>query len=153
MADDFGSSYTSYDDDDDSFNLGADDSWRPSLESSPQTAEFMEIEIDQARAECGSRVTGRARWGGSKNPRSVRVALIYKTEGRGNTDTGNVDSFELPPGATGDHGFELLVPIEGPMSYDGNLIRVVWDVELRLDLRARRDPTTEERIHVIPKQT
>ena len=112
---------------------------------------FMRVELNNAWTECGDYVSGTASWNGPKTPRSVRVALKYRTEGRGNTDEAELTTVELHADSQGYQQFQLKVPEEGPVSFDGNLISLIWEVELRLDLKGRRDPKESERVEILPK--
>lgn len=112
---------------------------------------YLEIELAQPWAECGGFVTGTASWSGPKLPRSVSVTLQYRTEGRGSTDSGEVASVQLTADNQGYQQFQLPVPTQGPVSFDGNLISLIWEVELQLDLKGRRDPKESERVEILPK--
>jgi hypothetical protein len=111
----------------------------------------MRVELDRGWSECGDYVSGTASWDGPKTPRSVRVTLQYRTEGRGNTDKADVTEVQLHADNQGYQQFQLKVPSQGPVSFDGNLISLIWEVELRLDLKGRRDPTESERLEIMPK--
>ena len=111
----------------------------------------MRIELERPWAECGDWVSGTASWDGPKTPRSVRVTLGYETEGRGNTDRGEATSLELHADSQGYQQFKLKVPERGPISFDGNLLSVFWEVELRLDLRGRFDPKESVRVEILPR--
>lgn len=112
---------------------------------------YMNIELDQPWAECGDYVSGTVSWSGPKRPRSVKVRLRYRTEGRGNTDKGEASEVEVLADNQGYQQFRLAVPSEGPVSFDGNLISLIWEVELRLDLKGRRDPKERERVEILPR--
>ena len=62
--------------------------------------------------------------------RSVRVELRWHTEGRGNRNEQIVDTVELHQGElAGPHSydwpFQLRVPDDGPISYEGHYIHTV----------------------------
>ena len=46
--------------------------------------------------------------------------------------------------------FRLAVPSNGPISYDGRLIRVLWRIEARVDVKLAMDRTTEIPVLIIP---
>lgn len=112
---------------------------------------YVTIELAEAVVECGEQISGVASWSGPKTPRSVTVSLKYRTEGRGSTDKGEVSSTQLVPDSQGYHQFNVRVPSEGPPSFDGDLISLIWEVELRLDLKGRRDPKESARVEVVPR--
>ena len=84
--------------------------------------------------------------------RAVRLRLHYRTEGRGDTDAKTIETYEFP---ADDYGgvnvdFDLAVPEDGPISYDGRLIRVLWEIEARVDIKMRRDKRTTAPVLVLP---
>lgn len=108
-------------------------------------------------AEVGSSVTGEVqrppRPIDDKDPvRALRLSLYYETEGLGDQDRHVASSVELPVGDDGvlNSRFELPVPSQGPISYDGRLMRVVWAVEARLDVKLRRDLKVSRPVLVVP---
>lgn len=110
------------------------------------------IELDTDVVECGDVVTGVVRWGPLDDvPRRTVVKLRYRTEGRGDTDSDVADTLKFPGAAGGVESVELRVPAEGPMSVNGVLITVLWEVELSLDVARRRDPSTSVAITVLPR--
>jgi hypothetical protein len=112
---------------------------------------YMTIELADEVIECGATVTGVVSWSGPKTPRSVSVTLQYKTEGRGSTDKGEASTVQVPADNQGYHQFFLATPSDGPISFDGDLISVIWEIELRLDLKGRRDPKGHQRVEVLPR--
>lgn len=118
---------------------------------------MIEIDLDDATVALGETVGGRVVWDPSeKAPDGVKVELAFATEGRGSVDRGVVAGAErefhgdptmVPPWFE----FELTVPDDAPVSYDGNLIRVVWRVEARLDVAWARDPKTHVEVRVLPR--
>ncbi len=68
------------------------------------------------------------------------VSLHWRTEGRGDVDSSEVSKVDL--GALGNlsprderrFAFELPIHPDGPISYDGKLIRVIWEVRVHLDV-------------------
>ncbi len=121
----------------------------------------LDIALERGIVEIGSALRGRVRRTGelddlatdSRQPvRAVRVSLRYTTEGRGDTDERTVAECELPVDEYGrtETTFEFTVPVRGPISYDGRLIRVLWFVDAQVDVRLRRDPTVHIPVLVIP---
>jgi hypothetical protein len=66
--------------------------------------------------------------------RRVELAVLWQTEGKGNTDIGVVFYRVLCDGdavaGTGEHTFETLLPIL-PVTYYGHLVKVGWLVRVR----------------------
>lgn len=84
--------------------------------------------------------------------RAVRIVLRMRTEGRGNTDRRDFETHEIPVDeygmATAD--LELAVPTDAPISYDGSLIRVLWEIEARTDLKLMGDQRSSVSVLVVP---
>lgn len=117
------------------------------------------VELDQVVAECGGYFTGRV----SRQPdadgvsstsraRAVRMVLRYRTEGRGDTNRREVSNLEFPlqPHGGLDTRFSLAVPASGPISYDGRMIRILYEIEARVDVKLARDPKIERPVLVVP---
>ena len=116
---------------------------------------MIEIDLLTEVVECGEAVRGLVRWSPEeKMPRGIEVELQYHTEGRGDTDR-KVMARAHHDVAEGDSGgelpVELLAPVDGPITYDGRLIRVIWTLEARLDMRLARDPSASQIVTVFPR--
>ncbi len=117
------------------------------------------LEVDDWFVELGGQLQGLVELPGAEGQdrtaeriREVRVALRYETDGRGDTDRWTGPAQIFPVNVDGSlHGrFDLTVPPDGPVSYDGSLFRVRWMVEARTDLRLRLDKKTALEIVVLP---
>lgn len=78
--------------------------------------------------------------------RGVDLVLGWRTEGRGDRDQqlileDRVHAGELYPG-TRVFPFQATLP-EGPISYDGHHIKIVWFVGIQIDIAWKRDPKNE----------
>jgi hypothetical protein len=84
--------------------------------------------------------------------RGVRARLQYRTEGRGTTNGASVDEVTLAADEFGrvNSAFELVVPAQAPISYDGLLIRLIWEIEAVVDIRSRIDTTQRYPVLVLP---
>ena len=100
----------------------------------------MTIELDRAAAECGGSVTGTAAWSGAG---SADVILRWSTSGDGIVDGGTTEAAVI---ADGQARFELPVPHDGPMSFEGKLISVRWEVVLEAG-----DTTETAEVTVLPR--
>lgn len=119
----------------------------------------IQLEFDELVAEVGSAITGQV----SRTPdadgvtsesraRAVRLTLRLRTEGRGDTDTRTIGTSEF---ALEGHGgltasFSLPVPASSPISYDGSLMRVMYEVEARVDIKLARDPKIKRVVLIVP---
>ncbi len=85
--------------------------------------------------------------------RAVRVAAGWHTEGRGDRDEGMVASATLHQGSImgrQEFPFELKLPEDGPVTYEGHYIRIVWSVIAVIDLAWKKDPQAEQVFFVMP---
>lgn len=89
-----------------------------------------EIENAQSHFQPGSQIRGRAAWHLEQAPEAVEMRLLWHTEGKGTRDVNVAESIELQgEGTWGDCEFVLNVP-EGPYSFSGKLVSLVWAVEI-----------------------
>lgn len=92
----------------------------------------------------GDVVHGTASWSAEKPPKKVTAVLRWYTEGRGDTDEEDVAEAELTLGdsafgLTTSFSFTLTIPEDSPPSYDGAILRILWSVDVRLDIPWGRD--------------
>jgi hypothetical protein len=94
------------------------------------------ISLEGARFAPGSVLRGRVQLEPLADDvsRRVELAVLWETEGKGDTDLGVVLYRVLADGdeqaATGEHTFEVTLPFL-PLSYDGTLIKIGWRVRVR----------------------
>ena len=90
----------------------------------------VELEDGKLAFAPGEEVRGRASWTLDGDPESVEVHLFWRTEGKGTQDTEIVDTvvFEAP-GRADRRDFKLKIP-DGPYSFAGKLIAILWSVEV-----------------------
>jgi hypothetical protein len=84
--------------------------------------------------------------------RSVTVSIGWHTEGRGDRDEGTVWESQVHEGEIPAGEMELPFRAElpdGPMSYAGQYINILWEVAAQIDLAWKRDPTAERRFHAV----
>lgn len=105
----------------------------------------------------GRCVTGRVRIDASvaTKTRRITACLEWKTEGRGNRNTGTasrvtIHEGDLYEGMSIRYEFELRIPEDGPISYEGHLIRILWAVMVRIDIPWGRDVVERAAITVVP---
>ncbi len=85
------------------------------------------------------------------NPRRVILRVKWYTEGKGDRDEEILWEEVVHQGPLqGGEEFPFQVQLpQGPLSYYGHLIKIVWAVELQLDLAWRRDPKFEHRFQLV----
>jgi hypothetical protein len=79
-----------------------------------------------------------AQWSLPSAPPSLEARLFWFTRGKGTEDVGVVATERVPsPGARGQHRVRFTLP-EAPYSFSGQLISLIWAVELVADKTAGR---------------
>ena len=122
----------------------------------------LQIGLTTDIVEIGAQVTGHIqRWpsDGDDNSKKVgkveaiRVKVRWRTEGRGDRDWETVGEVNIPASDFGQAkgSFAIPIPYDAPISYDGNLIRVLWEVEARTDRKYAVDPKFVLPLLVVPQ--
>jgi len=112
----------------------------------------VELRVNSPIAEVGDAFSGwvhRDALGGQVS--SIQLSLQCRTEGRGDTETATVDYLQLPVESDGSLSspFTLRVPPLSPISYDGSLIRVIYEIEAETDVLIAGHPKVEKRVLVV----
>jgi hypothetical protein len=90
----------------------------------------IELEDGKLAYAPGEEVRGRASWALDGDPESVEVHLFWRTEGKGTQDTEIADTAVFQaPGRQDKRDFKLRIP-DGPYSFAGKLIAILWSVEV-----------------------
>ena len=96
---------------------------------------MISVKIDDDMVMAGEFLTGRVYWSG-RRPRRIIVAAVWETEGEANRVRGVGRAMEhVPRGAEETFPFRLLIPHEGPITFNGELVSVVWKLKVRVDQR------------------
>lgn len=92
----------------------------------------------------GDEATGTVSWHLDQSPKALELRLFWYTKGRGISDTGIVESLRFEsPERDGHREFRFGLP-EGPYSFNGTLISLLWALELVVE------PTHEvERVDIV----
>ena len=114
------------------------------------------IELDRDRLETGDFLTGRLHWSAEDERRVNRiiVAAEWETSGAGNIASGVARSkiFTVAKGnREATFAFRLLIPYEGPVSFEGELIIMRWMLRAKVD-QAGFDEHAESDFVVIPRR-
>ena len=113
---------------------------------------MIELSLDQWEIEAGSTLIVRARrksdagkpWG------ALQVKIGWRTEGRGNVDRKTVYQTRQDL-ASDECAIALPIPLEGPLSFDGKLIRIIWEVAARPADREGPAPVVSAAFRVVPR--
>lgn len=90
----------------------------------------------------------------SRSPvRGVDISLAVQVSGQGDTDYRQVAGVRVDAARDGRIAstFAVPVPVEGPLSYEGQLMRVQWAIEVTIDVKRRRDSAFEFPVLIIPR--
>ena len=96
------------------------------------TKPLLAVTLDGAREayEPGDALAGTASWTAADAPAAVELRLFWFTRGWGAQDVVVVDKVRFDaPAAREQRRFQLALP-EGPYSFTGKLVSLVWAVEL-----------------------
>jgi len=90
---------------------------------------------------------------GEHRIQGVRVELIYETEGRGDTATKVASKQEFPVDEWGRLSTQVRIPVpaDGPVSYDGRLIRVRWMIKATTMVKRAFAKRRGDDVLVVPK--
>lgn len=105
--------------------------------------EWMTIEIqDGANAFLpGEMVAGTASWQLDRPAETAELRLFWYTQGKGDQDVGVVSAVPFAnPGLQDRRIFRVRLP-EGPYSFSGQLISLVWALELVMEPGSRASRT------------
>lgn len=115
---------------------------------------MIDLRLTEAQVRLGHTITGSATWHTDKAPERVAARVGWLTEGRGDRDDeyfgeASLDVGDSEFGTPDRFDFTLQIPPDGPPSYDGKILRIVWVVEVRLYLSWAKDIETSARFRVV----
>lgn len=88
-------------------------------------------------------IEGSVNWNLSAAPKSVEIRLMWQTRGKGTEDASVIETTTVAsPGAMGDSSFRFTLP-DAPHSFRGQLIALVWLVEVSVRPMKGRDWQSE----------
>ncbi len=101
---------------------------------------MIQLTLDQQTVAAGSSLSGTLVYEETSShqnpPDKTTLELRWYTEGRGTRDRQIIHSLTLNPEklATGvPISFTLKIPDEGPITYNGSLLRIIWEVRAKAD--------------------
>ncbi|MEM9480628.1 MAG: hypothetical protein AAGA58_13315 [Verrucomicrobiota bacterium] len=93
----------------------------------------IQTELDNTQFVPGQVLKGRVGWQSGDPVDRAELRLFYYTKGRGTRDVEVVDRTEWQsPSPIAQQNFEFPLP-EGPYSFSGKLISLIWALELIVD--------------------
>lgn len=113
------------------------------------------IALESERVEAGQSLQARIEWSCTDGrPTRLESTLYWFTEGRGDTDGRRIHTETLPieeGQMTGWTQIDVRVPEDGPISYDGTLLKILWEVRSDLKVDRGSDERAVERVTVQPR--
>ena len=95
----------------------------------------IQTEFDNLAYTPGETLRGQAAWQADRRPVSATLRLFHHTSGRGTQDVVVVEERPFDAPAEVDRReFAFTLPAEGPWSFSGKLVSLIWSLELELDL-------------------
>ncbi|HEX7419631.1 MAG TPA: hypothetical protein VF505_07070, partial [Thermoanaerobaculia bacterium] len=110
---------------------------------------MIRFELPQESVRTGDRLTGHASWSssGGKAPRTFRVICRWRIEGKGRRKEDVIDT----AGGGNQVAFEFEIPLSGPLSYDGKLFRIIWEIVAIADIPFARNEEEVKSFLVLPR--
>ena len=88
--------------------------------------------VEPGIVACGGVFHGTVSWTGNQKHHRVAVVLRYRTSGRGDIDSAVVSQWDLGLSEGGETQFRLDVPPTGPVTYNGQLLRLQWEAAVKV---------------------
>ncbi len=88
--------------------------------------------LNEETVMAGDRLSGKLSYLTSTPPKQVTVELLWRTEGRGTRDRQVIDTYSIDPQQLTlglAIPFTVQVPYEGPITYNGSLFRIIWEIK------------------------
>lgn len=116
---------------------------------------MIDITVDNSVVELGKSVSGQISWQSNKSSQKpLTVKVIWHVEGRGNKKKQTVAMSELGKLSSGNViPFCLDLPNTAPVSFDGKLFRVIWEVLVEIPGGLLGGTTQTTPIQVVPKRS
>jgi hypothetical protein len=116
---------------------------------------MIRIETRQTEVRLRDTLSGTAVWNsdGGKEPRKISVALRWVLSGKGERRETVVDeevASDIGSRALVSIPFSFEIPFESPLSYDGTLFSISWEIFVRVDLPFAVDETEARPVVVGP---
>ena len=118
---------------------------------------MIRIELERNEFRTDERVKGRAVWesAGGKTPRKIEVSFRWRVVKPGQDRVEVVDNtvlMDVGERAQVTVPFDFEIPPEGPLSYNGALFSIAWEVFANADLPWARDESETAAVTVRPKR-
>lgn len=102
--------------------------------------------------EVGSELKGSCIWtpDTQEKDKALKLTIGWRSEGRGDVDKEILHETEIKPSER--TYFKCKIPIAGPISYDGQLLRIIWEIAIYHPKWLERKDILETQVfRVIPR--
>ena len=91
---------------------------------------MIDIQLQHNEIEVGQSFSGQFYWTGNKTPEEITFKVGCRTKGQGTVDSETLyyNSFV----GTTSSAFTCKIPALGPVSYDGQMIHIIWEVIVKI---------------------
>ena len=118
---------------------------------------MIRVDLAQERVHNGEHLTGTMTWRAesAKVPRKLEVACRWRVAGKGRSReevVGVLREEEIGSRTEVSMPLEFAIPMLGPLTYDGKLFRIIWEVAAFADLPMARDEQTVVTFVVAPRE-
>lgn len=114
---------------------------------------MIDFYLDSDSIEAGSELNGSCIWTPHtrKNEKPLNLEIGWRTEGKGISDEETLFKTEIR--ASERTYFKSQIPIAGPVSYDGHLIRIIWEIRVSSSkFFVLKDVVKTQVLRIIPRQ-
>jgi len=96
------------------------------------------LDLPQDKVFNGDHLQGRVEWSSSgKEPRKIEVICRWRLDGKGKKREEIIDRQVEEKIASRSQitiPFDFEIPLRGPLSYDGKLFSIIWEIFVNVDL-------------------
>jgi hypothetical protein len=119
----------------------------------------IEIRLQHDQVKIGDKLAGSLSFypDSQQTVKAAIVSIGWHTEGRGSKDEAKVQEMVFDSthfsGGSGMVPFQFQIPAEAPVSIDGQLMRVIWLVSVKIDLAGilTKDLSQQQLFRVLPR--
>lgn len=116
---------------------------------------MFDIQLDEDTVRAGESISGRITIKSNNvdsTSSSIEIKTKWNTEGNGSEAWGTPSSKEYSGGTSGitEQKFELTIPGEGPISYSGKHVTVVWEILVQSTGSSNEENLASRKFEVLP---
>jgi len=110
---------------------------------------MIDINLNKLTFEVGEQISVSCLWTpyNQNNKDSIKLTVGWRTEGRGDEEKSIIYETDIEPLLKTD--FSCQIPPAGPISYDGQLLRIIWEVNVIDSKRLKSQEETETTVFTV----